>query len=487
MNKRISQLGWIFLGALLVIGAAQPLFYIKAINGTGTGNTLSNLTVKGWVSGIGAWTNSSTLDLTGGGTALRLNGSFQFTSQNGNLIDSQAVARVTITAKQSMSLNDTSGAAAITIGKDGGLGISLAPVGGYGLSVTGGEIDTNTVTGMWAIYTNGQWLVMQTNSLGAYVPAYVSTNITPATASGQSLSAIRIGGNGWKTAATAASQPTFWDIVELPVQGSANPSHILAFTGNVNGTLSSPFRINSLGGGSIEIGTTAGAFGAWLNNNGIFTGYASNNGAPFMTVNGGNNFVGIKTNNPADLLEIGKAASSFGLTMQNDNAISFRDFAGAQRSALWWKADDTLQFRNNANGSGGDITFFNGSLETARFNTNNRVGIGTTTPAALLDVNGTTSHRGVVTNIVGFASLTNATAAPNSITVGASPFNYTNTAGVNIQLFLDANGATTAVSYNGTAIFSSLAAGDHTIILKPASRITVTYSLATPIMQWTEL
>ncbi len=100
--------------------------------------------------------------------------------------------------------------------------------------------------------------------------------------------------------------------------------------------------------------------------------------------------------------------------------------------------------------------------------------------AATLHVTGISTVSG------GVASLKNNTAAPTAITVGASVFNYTNTQLVNIQVFLDANGATTAVTFNGTAVFGSLVAGDHTIIMQPGDRIGVTYSVATPVMNYRE-
>ncbi len=99
---------------------------------------------------------------------------------------------------------------------------------------------------------------------------------------------------------------------------------------------------------------------------------------------------------------------------------------------------------------------------------------------------GTTSLRVLRVNTLGVATSKNNKAAPTSITVSASPFSFTNTQPVNIQVFLDANGATTALAYNGTTIFSSLVAGDHAAILQPGDWLTVTYSIATPIMTYRE-
>ncbi len=88
----------------------------------------------------------------------------------------------------------------------------------------------------------------------------------------------------------------------------------------------------------------------------------------------------------------------------------------------------------------------------------------------------------------GIASWKNNAAGPTSISVTASPFTFTAPAsGNNIQVFLDANGSTTAVTFNGTAIFASLASGDHSIIMQPNDSIVVTYSVATPVMSYREL
>jgi hypothetical protein len=104
-----------------------------------------------------------------------------------------------------------------------------------------------------------------------------------------------------------------------------------------------------------------------------------------------------------------------------------------------------------------------------------------TTNATPLDVAGLTSAYN------GIATLLRNTSTNSLITVGSSPFNFTNTASQTIVLYLDANGATTTANLNGQTIFKSLAAGDHTIILKPGAYTTITFAIATPIMTWTEL
>lgn len=68
--------------------------------------------------------------------------------------------------------------------------------------------------------------------------------------------------------------------------------------------------------------------------------------------------------------------------------------------------------------------------------------------------------------------------APTAITVGASPFTYTNSTGKNIQVLLG-GGTVTAIAFNGTTIASGLTLS--TILsfdLKESDSITVTYTTA---------
>ncbi len=98
----------------------------------------------------------------------------------------------------------------------------------------------------------------------------------------------------------------------------------------------------------------------------------------------------------------------------------------------------------------------------------------------------TVNSNGVVTAKSGFASFNHNTLAPTTIIVGGSPFTFNNTKAVNIQVFLDANGGTDSVTFNGGTIFTSLAGADHTIIMQPGDAIVVTYSIATPVMKYRE-
>jgi len=85
----------------------------------------------------------------------------------------------------------------------------------------------------------------------------------------------------------------------------------------------------------------------------------------------------------------------------------------------------------------------------------------------------------------GFNSTASNSLAPSSITVGSSPFSFTNTQTKNITVYVDGNGGTAAIALNGTTIFTSHSGGpDETVLLQTNEWVTVTYTVATPIMQW---
>lgn len=94
---------------------------------------------------------------------------------------------------------------------------------------------------------------------------------------------------------------------------------------------------------------------------------------------------------------------------------------------------------------------------------------------------------GVIYAERGFASHSRNLLAPQTISVGASPFNWTNevaTAGTNVFVFIDGSGVTGSVALNGTTIFSALAGADATVPLQPGEYVTVTYTIGTPTMTW---
>lgn len=96
---------------------------------------------------------------------------------------------------------------------------------------------TNTTANNGMFYTNGSATIYK-NAIGVtQTDAFAITNGTLATVGAQQQSgAIHLGGQGWKTGATAASQPVDFAIYVQPVQGSTSPTENLIFSSSVNGS-----------------------------------------------------------------------------------------------------------------------------------------------------------------------------------------------------------------------------------------------------------
>jgi hypothetical protein len=98
--------------------------------------------------------------------------------------------------------------------------------------------------------------------------------------------------------------------------------------------------------------------------------------------------------------------------------------------------------------------------------------------------------RGTGTFTNGVVSNSRRLLAPVSISVGGSPFNWTNSSAGgsggtnNVYVFIDGSGVTGSVGLNGTTIFSGVTGADATVPLQPGEYVTVTYSVGTPVMFW---
>lgn len=91
--------------------------------------------------------------------------------------------------------------------------------------------------------------------------AILATNTTPAAAGAQQVSpAVRFTGQGWKTTATAGSQPVDFLMYVLPVQGATLPSGIFKIQSSING-VGPTDSLSLTNGGALTLpgGLTAGA------------------------------------------------------------------------------------------------------------------------------------------------------------------------------------------------------------------------------------
>lgn len=98
---------------------------------------------------------------------------------------------------------------------------------------------TNPVT---IIQTSTNYTTFKIDALGTTLtgaPGMRLINTTAAAVGAQQISPFFIlGGNGWKTTATAASQEVLWAQYVLPVQGTTNPTANLNFLSIINGSAS---------------------------------------------------------------------------------------------------------------------------------------------------------------------------------------------------------------------------------------------------------
>jgi len=86
----------------------------------------------------------------------------------------------------------------------------------------------------------------------------------------------------------------------------------------------------------------------------------------------------------------------------------------------------------------------------------------------------------VTTN--GFVSYISNKLAAATITVGASPFSWTNTSGANVHVYVDGVSVTGTVGINGTTVFNTI--GQNTISLQNGEWTVITYTLGTPTATW---
>lgn len=180
----------------------------------------------------------------------------------------------------------TVGTTTITSGTSGRVGYNNAGVyGEYPVTGTAGNVvlSTSPTITTPAITTSA---TITRDAIGATsTDGLILTNTTAAAAGAQQYSPrLRFTGQGWKTTATAASQTVDWEIENVPVEGTTNPSTNLVISSQVNGggytaraTLTSGGQL-ILGTGSssapaLRMGTTYGFYnngGAWNRTNAFF-------------------------------------------------------------------------------------------------------------------------------------------------------------------------------------------------------------------------
>ena len=203
----------------------------------------------------------------------------------------------------------------------------------------------------------------------------------------------------------------------------------------------------------------------------------------YLTINSSGN-VGIGTTSPSVDLEIGTSGSAdTEFLMQSDQAGKYFKVSSSGNFTELKSVGDQNLFLNSA-GAGGYISFLAGNSERMRINYNGNVGIGTTSPAAKLDVVGRIGLNdgnsnvsvgdfagdglttGVHNTALGFKALTTEDTGSYSVAIGSGALedqNY-NGAAHNIAVGYDAG---TNVS---TGIYNVLIGGEAADTLTTGSR-----------------
>lgn len=118
-------------------------------------------------------------------------------------------------------------------------------------AASGANSDLTSITGLTGT------LVLTKNVAATPDHGFLLTNTTAAAVNAQKYSpAQRFTGQGWKTAATAGSQPVDFRVYLRPIQGSANPTGQLVYEASINGGAFS--ELMTLGSGG-DINLPSGA------------------------------------------------------------------------------------------------------------------------------------------------------------------------------------------------------------------------------------
>ncbi len=301
---------------------------------------------------------------------------------------------------------------------DGGTATGTGTAGNILLASTTGKVGIGTSSPSALLH------VQKDNIGSTSTDGEALVNSTAAGVGAQQFSPrLRFTGQGWKTNATAASQTVDWAIENQPVQGAANPSTNLSFNYQINGGGYSNILTLTSGGviGTDAVSTANASFGV-INSSALRTGMKISSDDIYFTQNSSDklrllNGIGIRTRsdnyfgwssgadvssatdlflrrNAAANLALGAvdAASPVAQTISVQNvSTGTSDTAGAALSIAGSQGTGT--------GVGGSILFktapagSTGSSQNALTTAmtilgSGKIGIGTTTPSDLLDVNG---------------------------------------------------------------------------------------------------
>jgi hypothetical protein len=334
---------------------------------------------------------------------------------------------------------------------------AIFDAGNVGIGTTGpaSKLDVTT-TALGASQTNTSGLAL--------------VNTTAAALGAQQISpAIRWRGFGWKTDATAASQPVDFRSYVVPVQGAASPTGYLAFESAVNdGPYSATPPLVITTGGNIGIGTTTPSsllsVGGTAGSQFLVNSSGAIAAATGITSSGEITFSGLTVDRPVITTAGGKLTTEAQLAIARGgtagtatpvagavaygtgSAYAFSTAGTAGQALISGGAAAPSWFAPTAGsvifaGTGGVLSQDNANLFWD--NTNKRLGIGGATPGARLDVKGTIANVGGLT--VSSLSTPGAPTVTPQGTTGATTWGYRITAGSSTgETLASAEGTTTA-------------------------------------------
>jgi hypothetical protein len=204
-------------------------------------------------------------------------------------------------------------------------------------------------------------------------------------------------------------------------------------------------------------------------------------GGAYNIASGSDSFVSGNGNTASGLF--GFAAGQNALATNDNSFVWSRGVGGAAQGSdsngtFTVNASATRLFGGPIYGNGSGLTGIpgaqvSGAVAMATAATNDSAGNNISTFYLPLNGNGSS-----LTNL----QIVTTYKAPGAVTVGASPFLFTNTTATDMRCFISGGGSSVAVGLNATTVAASFYALDYSLIIGPTEYITLTYSVGTPTL-----
>lgn len=196
--------------------------------------------------------------------------------------------------------------------------------------------------------------------------------------------------------------------------------------------------------GYILIGyeTAANGYRTYIDGNDIYLRYGQSHTNGLILSNGGNVLIGTTTDSGYKLDVNGSGYFNSYIAIANNNGIYFKDTSGTIRSQLYVDPNNNTSIGYGAIQTSGNTALYgtyirfltSSSDERMRITNNGYVGIGTTSPSYMLDVNGTL-------NVTGQATLSSVVDMGNAVRMVNSKYIYGRTTENVLHNILGINGS----------------------------------------------